>query len=280
MMTKLTLFPALLIASSPLLWAAGPKVKITLPDFTKGDSIPAGATHDWNLGSTGARGWMFSEKMETSTARQIAITKISPNSPADGPLKVGDVILGVGGKKFSYDPRTEFGKALTVAEEKSGLLKVLRWRDGKSETVSLKLTVLGGYSLTAPYHCAKSKRILERGCKQLAEKISNSANRRQNPIIRSLNALALLASGNQTYLGIVKREAEWASNYRADSMATWYYGYAITLLAEYTMATGDRAFLPGLKRLALEASEGQSIVGSWGHKFAGADGRLVGYGMM
>ena len=54
-MTKLTLFPALLIASSPLLWAAGPKVKITLPDFTKGDSIPAGATHDWNLGSTGAR---------------------------------------------------------------------------------------------------------------------------------------------------------------------------------------------------------------------------------
>ncbi|MGB2453684.1 MAG: acetylesterase, partial [Akkermansiaceae bacterium] len=91
MMTKLTLFPALLIASSPLLWAAGPKVKITLPDFTKGDSIPAGATHDWNLGATGARGWMFSDKMETSTARQIAITKISPNSPADGPLKVGDV---------------------------------------------------------------------------------------------------------------------------------------------------------------------------------------------
>ena len=55
MMTKFTLLPALLIASSPLLWAAGPKAKITLPDFTKGDSIPAGATHDWNLGSTGAR---------------------------------------------------------------------------------------------------------------------------------------------------------------------------------------------------------------------------------
>jgi len=279
-MTKFILLPAFLILSSPLLSAAGPKVKMTQPDFTKGDSIPSGATHDWNLGSTGARGWMFSEKMETSTARQIAITKVAPDSPADGPLKVGDVILGVGGKKFSYDPRTEFAKALTVAENKSGLLKVLRWRDGKSATVSLNLTVLGSYSLTAPYNCAKSKRILERGCEQLAEKMSNSVNRRQNPIIRSLNALALLASGNKTYLRIVKEEAEWASNYKAESMATWYYGYAITLLAEYTMATGDRSFLPGLKRLAFEASEGQSIVGSWGHKFAGEDGRLVGYGMM
>lgn len=279
-MTKFTLLPTLLIASSPLLSVAGPKVKITLPDFTKGDSIPAGATHDWNLGSTGARGWMFSDKMETSTARQIAITKITPNSPADGPLKVGDVILGVGDKNFSYDPRTEFGKALTHAEEKSGILKVLRWRDGQSVTVSLNLTVLGSYSSTAPYKCAKSKRILEIGCEQLAEKILNSVNRPENPIIRSLNALALLASGNKAYLRIIKEEAEWASNYRADSMATWYYGYVITLLAEYTAATGDRSFLPGLKRLALEASEGQSIVGSWGHKFAGEDGRLVGYGMM
>jgi hypothetical protein len=33
---------------------------------------------------------------------------------------VDDVILGVGGKRFSYDPRTEFGKALTVAESEAG----------------------------------------------------------------------------------------------------------------------------------------------------------------
>ena len=38
--------------------------------------------------------------------------------------------------------------------------------------------------------------------------------------------------------------------------------------------------MPGLRRIALEAANGQSIVGSWGHKFAGPDGRLVGYGMM
>ncbi|MEZ6066908.1 MAG: DUF6288 domain-containing protein [Planctomycetaceae bacterium] len=68
-----------------------------VPDLTNGDAIPAGATHDWNLGATGARGWMFSEKLTTTAARQIQITKVEPQSPAAEVLEVGDVILGVGG---------------------------------------------------------------------------------------------------------------------------------------------------------------------------------------
>jgi hypothetical protein len=107
---------------------AAPKVTITKPDFTKGDPIPAGATHDWNLGATGLRGWMFSDKLETSDARQVRITKVEKGSPADGKLEVGDVILGVGGKPFSYDPRTEFGKALTAAEAADGKLSLTRWK--------------------------------------------------------------------------------------------------------------------------------------------------------
>lgn len=61
-------------------------------------------------------------------------------------------------------------------------------------------------------------------------------------------------------------------------MATWYYGYVIMLLAEYQMATGDDSFMPGMKRIALKAANGQSDGGSWGHKFAALDGRLFGYG--
>ncbi len=68
------------------------------PDFTQGDPIPEGATHDWNLGPTGARGWMYSNKMETSEARQIYITKVEKGSPADGVLQPGDVILGIAGR--------------------------------------------------------------------------------------------------------------------------------------------------------------------------------------
>ena len=93
---------------------------LEIPDFTKGATIPEKATHDWNLGATGARGWIFSDKMVTTDARQIRITKVEESSPAAGILAVGDVILGVGGKPFAYDPRTELGKALTLAETVAG----------------------------------------------------------------------------------------------------------------------------------------------------------------
>ena len=105
-----------LLAARP----AAAKEKMANPDFTRGDKIPNGAEHDWNLGATGARGWMYCDKMVTTDARQIAVTKVDKGSPADGLLAVGDVILGVGGKPFSYDPRTELGKALTVAESEAG----------------------------------------------------------------------------------------------------------------------------------------------------------------
>jgi S1-C subfamily serine protease len=83
--------------------AAGKKGTMTKPDFLKGDPIPAGASHDWNLGATGSRGWMFSDKRSTADARQIRITEVAKGSPADGILAVGDVILGVAGKPFSHD---------------------------------------------------------------------------------------------------------------------------------------------------------------------------------
>ena len=258
---------------------AAPKGKMALPDFTKGDPIPNGANHDWNLGATGARGWMFSDKMVTSDARQIKITKVAEDSPAIRILKVGDVILGVNEKLFSYDPRTELGKALSAAEAKSGLLSLLRWRDGKTEKVVIKLPILGSYSATAPYNCPKSKRIFEEGCRSLADRISD-LNYKPRAITRSLNALALLASGNPDYIPLVRKEAHWAKDYTTNGYKTWHYGYVIMLLSEYIMATGDQSVMPGLKRLAMESARGQSVVGSWGHKFALEDGRLGGYGMM
>jgi hypothetical protein len=281
---KTPLFPlalaAFIAAPVPVL-AAGKGQPLTVPDFTKGVAIPAGAKHDWNLGPTGLRGWMSCDKMVTTDARQISITKVEKGSPAYGFVLVGDVILGVGGKPFSYDPRTEFGKAVTTAESAAGggKLAVTRWRAGKAEEIVVKLPVLGSYSATAPFDCAKSKRILEQGCQALADKVAKSPHQ-EDPILRSLNALALLASGNPAYLPLVKKEGQWAAGYTSRSMQTWHYGYVIVLLSEYVLATSDQSVMPGLRRLALEAAKGQSAVGSWGHGFARPDGRLGGYGMM
>jgi hypothetical protein len=284
-MKNQTVFFALFVmfSASGANYAIGGGQAAEIPDFTQGAKIPEDAKHDWNLGATGLRGWMYCDKMVTSDARQIAITKVAKGSPAYGILEVGDVILGVGGKAFSYDPRTEMGKALTAAESEagSGELTLSRWRAGSSEEVVVKIPVLGTYSPTAPYDCPKSKRILEQGCRELAKRMEDpSYTRRLDPIPRSLNALALLASGQESYLPLIQKEAQWAASFKDEGMATWYYGYVMMLLAEYKIATGDDSVMPGLKRLALEAANGQSAVGSWGHRFARPDGRLYGYGMM
>ena len=284
-MKNQTVFFALVVVFSAFnaSYAAGGGQAAEVPDFTQGAKIPDDAKHDWNLGATGLRGWIYCDKMVTSDARQIAITKVAKGSPAYGILEVGDVILGVGGKPFSYDPRTEMGKALTAAESEAGngVLTLSRWRAGSSEEVVVKIPVLGTYSATAPYECPKSKRILEQGCRELAKRMEDpSYTRRLDPIPRSLNALALLASGQESYLPLIKKETQWAASFKDEGMATWYYGYVMMLLAEYKIATGDDSVMPGLKRLALEAANGQSAVGSWGHRFARPDGRLYGYGMM
>lgn len=275
----------LILASILTILSAAPQVVLAAekgknPDFTKGEAIPARAEHDWNLGPTGMRGWMYCAGMATTEARQIAVTEVEKGSPSDGVMKVGDVILGVGGKVFSVDPRMELGKAITAAEtaDGGGKLAVTRWREGKSEEVVVPLPVLGSYGATAPFGCEKSKRLLELGCRALAARAGEAE--KKDPIERSLNALALLASGEAEYLPLVKREVEWAAGFKARSMQTWYYGYVMILVGEYVLATGDETMLPGLRRLALEAAKGQSAVGSWGHGFAKGDGRLGGYGMM
>ena len=103
--------------------AAGAKSGMANPDFTRGDAIPAEAKHDWNLGPTGARGWIYTNRMETSEARQIYVTQVEKGSPAEGVLEKGDVILGIADAPFNHDPRTELGKAIGKAEASDGTLR-------------------------------------------------------------------------------------------------------------------------------------------------------------
>lgn len=262
--------------------AVAAEAPVVVPDLTLRAQVPEGAKHDWNLGPTGLRGWMYSNRLVTTDARQILVTTVDKGSPAAPVFQVGDVILGVAGKPFSYDPRTELGKAVTEAETKAGdgKLSLTRWRAGLSEEVVLSLPVRGSFSATAPFGCEKSSRLLGEGCKALAARMSQPGYARTDAIPRSLNAMALLASGKAEYLPLVKAEAEWASRLSVGSMQSWYYGYCTLFLAEYVLTTGDESVLPGLRRLAREAADGQSAVGSWGHGFAIPDGRLGGYGMM
>lgn len=254
---------------------AGPRgAKPPVPDFTQGGKTDG--SHDWTLGPTGARGWMYAWK-HTADARQILVTEVAKGSPADGILQPDDVILGAGGKSFDDDARIQFARALMTAEQDAskGVLKLTRWRAGKTENVEIRLPVMGTYSPTAPYNCKKSAKILELGCQAIVRR-----GLAQVSIPNSINAMALLASGREEYRPVLANYAKLVAELRMDSMATWHYGYALMFLAEYSMATGDQSVMPGIKRLALESANGQSGVGTWGHKFARPDGNLNGYGAM
>ncbi|MCP4888182.1 MAG: acetylesterase [Planctomycetaceae bacterium] len=271
-------------AGSVLLAAGGGQGDVKQPDFTKGDRVPEGWTHDWTLGPTGLRGWIYSDKMVTTEARQILITKVEDGSPADGVIQVGDVVLGIGEKPFYDDPRIVFGKAITAAEREAnrGELRLLRWRDGATETVVVNLPVMGSYHATAPFECSKSLKILQQGCEAIAAKMQRDPTG-GHIITRALNGLALLASGDEAYYPLLRTQAQILSRYnQSTGVRTWQYAYVNLFLAEYVLATGDRSLVDtGLKRITKMVVDGQSVVGSWGHGFVReGSGRLGGYGMM
>jgi HEAT repeat protein len=263
-------------ATLPICAADAPPV----PDFTKGDK-PTEKVHDWTLGPTGARGWIYTANGHSRAARQILVTAVAAGSPAEKALAVGDVILGVEGKNFSDDARVVFAKAIAAAESGKGALHLTRWREGKAEAVVVQLALLGSYSATAPYDCAKSKRILELGIASLAKRMGEgNYGKGMHGISRAMNALGLLASGNKEHAVLLKREAQWAADFKDSGYLSWSYGFVMSFLAEYIMATGDTSVLPGLERLALETARGQSAVGTWGHRFSPNGYNLGGYGAM
>jgi hypothetical protein len=262
--------------------------KPPVPDLTSGGQKDD--KHDWTLGPTGARGWMWGWKLETIDARQILITKVDAGSPADGVLRVGDVILGIGTRPFDRDPRRTLGEAITAAESKRGrgTLRLLRWRDGARKTVALKLPVLGDYALEAPFGCAKSAKILELACQHIARNMKGD-------IDGMMNALALLASGDERYLPQVRELAHQVGSPttklslegRVSGMQAWMWGYRTLFLTEYFLATKDSHVLQAIETYATYIARGQSGVGTWGHGMAWPDlnggelhGSLGGYGAL
>ncbi len=271
-----------------LLWRKGESLTATFqtlaaaPDLTKG-GVPA-ASHDWTLGPTGARGWLFSRGLDTTDARQIRVTHIDPGSPADGVLALDDVILGIDGKPFTSDARRAFGEAIAPAEAeaKHGRLNLLCWRKGAQLEVTVPLQVLGSYSETSPYACPKAARLVEQGCRAIMKSGIEAGKGR---IPANINALALLASGNPAYLDAVKAHAHKVGPpdlqvKMEEGMYAWSWGYDNLFLTEYYLATKDAYVLPAIRELTVKIATGQGYTGTWGHgmRVAGNNGTLGGYG--
>ena len=255
----------------------------TPPDLTK--KIITDDTRDWQLGPAGMNGWVFNKNTRNGgsrEARQILVTRVEKNGPADGKIKVNDIILGVNGKPFTMDARKAFANAINEAEEKAnkGKLKLIVWRDGKKSEVVLQLEVMGSYSDTAPYNCPKTELVIKNAIKYLKDKDLKAE------WIGYNTALGLLSTGDKTLMPKLKKFArkicipgEVINVEDHVSMLSWKVSYKCLFLCEYYLATKDKYVLPTIKEYATKIAMGQSGVGSWGHCFAARanTGSLHGY---
>jgi hypothetical protein len=275
-----TFFKTTALAGTLMLGAANP-LSAQAPDLTK-DAASVDRELTYNLGATGLRGWIYTKAADnldaaqgrtTTASRQILVTHVGAGSPADGLMKVDDVILGVEGKPFNDDARKSIALAIQAAETeaKGGTLKLTVSRAGAVQELSIKLAVLGTYSETAPWDCAKSKRILEQACKVL-EKEELKADW-AGPI----QGLALLATGNPEYLPKVQEFAQRLAAIEVDPDKkpegfvwgeTWGSSNRSIFLCEYFLITKDQKVLPAITKNTLMLARGQSMYGTFGHGFA------------
>jgi Family of unknown function (DUF6288)/HEAT repeats len=262
-----------------------------VPDLTK-DTQAVDRKATYNLGATGLRGWIYTKAADnldaaqgrtTLASRQILVTHVGAASPADGVVKVNDVILGVDGKPFSDDARKSFALAIQEAETeaKGGVLKLLVSRAGQPQELTLKLAVLGTYSDTAPWDCAKSKRIFEKACEVLEkEELSGGWT-------GAVQGLALLSTGNPDHLAKARDLARKLAAAKVDPNKkpetpvwgdAWDLGYRNLFLCEYFLITRDSQVRPVIEQYALQLARGQSMFGTFGHGFADLtkDGKFNG----
>lgn len=279
-----------LLASLPLCFldsAFAKEPPKTTPDLTQ-DTSAVDRDYTYNLGATGLRGWIYTRPANyldslqgrtTLTSRQIFVTHVGIKSPADGAVKVDDIILGVGGKLFDDDARKSIAKAIQDAEKEvnKGVLKLTLSRGGTVLEAKLQLPVLGAYSATAPWNCPKSKRIFEAACAAL-EKEPFKEN-----WATPVNGLAFLATGREQYLPRVRELAHKLAPADLDlskktNGATWELGYRNLFLCEYFLLTGDKEVLHGIKEYSLSMARGQGMYGTFGHGFAALtpDGKFHG----
>jgi hypothetical protein len=224
--------------------------------------------------------------MGATGKKDIKITKVDKGSPADGKVKVGDVVTGVSGASFKVNPRYELAAAIDEAEGPAlnGRL-VLMLKGGK--TAELQLKAYGSFSNTAPANCAKTKALVT----VIANKMITDEKGMTGDQL-GIGWLGLMATGEPKYLDYVKAnltQQDWAKpdrqalmdivNGASSGYVGWYWGYQLITLSEYHLLTGDKSVLPAIEAYALALSKGQDVSGIWGHRMTSPtrDGRLPGY---
>ncbi len=216
---------------------------------------------------------MYNGRLNTTTdggkylgVTGLRVSQFGPNlfvnnayvgSPADGKILHGDYLYAVNGKLFGEDMFAEIAEAITQAEteEGEGIIRFDLMRKGEALSIALQLEVLGTYSSTAPYDCPKTDRIVANAEAFLANYGGVVPG---HPVFANADAMFLLAAGSPEYQGLVRRQVynriaktdidtPIDPDGRASQGGPWDLSADMLLIAEYYLATGDKAVLPYLK---------------------------------
>lgn len=251
-----------------------------------------------NSGSTGGRYLGPTGLRVTPFGPNLFVNNAYVGSPADGRILHGDYLYAVNGKPFvktgEFEIYLQIADEITKAEteEGKGRISFDLLRGDKKMTVELTLEVLGTYSATAPYHCPKTDRIVANAEAFLAQYGGVVPG---HPVFSDADAMFLLAAGSPEYQGLVRRHVYSRiaktdlskpidPNGRDAQGGPWDLSADMLLIAEYYLATGDKAVLPylrhkcdGLTSIQIrpldeegpwpEVQPGQT--GGWRHNFYG-----------
>jgi hypothetical protein len=204
-----------------------------------------------NLGPTGARAIL--------TETTFIVKYIFKGSPAEGRLRLDDVITGAFGKPFTahtfggsphgYEgPIMDLGLGIERAEGKDGRLVLNVSRGKDTLEVKIDLEALGSFSATFPMQCRKSELIRAKALKYLSD--SADAQAVWQAHAKSAVTLALLSSDNPQQQSAGRKMALGWNSIPGPGTWTWDLSFQLITLSEYHLLTGDASVLSTIKALS------------------------------
>lgn len=195
----------------------------------------------------------------------LKVENIVQDGPANGLLKIDDIITGTNGVPFKeQNPFVVIGTAITEAEAEGGRLVLNVTSEQEEKSVIVTIPVQGSYGSNWPLDCRKSKKIISQTALYYYEHLD-----RDKSITSALGYLFLLSTGDDQFLPNIR---DYLMSYQKNTNGevvvgdhTWHNGYNGILVGEYFLRTGDKAVLPLLQAFCDNAKERQFFGIAWGH---------------
>ncbi len=275
----------------------------------------------WNMGLIGAKAWdadkalpgprqggrrRFSsskaDKAGDKGPQRMLIQAIFPGGPgAKAGLRVGDIVVGIGKKKFKDGSLDPLAKALLKAESaaRKNVLTLLVERGGKKVSVEIKIPK-GGKGSNKPDQGVGRQKIFSAAVKWLAGKQTSQGGFPQTLggnngaiVMTCLAGLAWIAEGSTTRSGRYAENLRKAVDFVTGALdapdpfgqrrpgganwdqSNWSYAHAAIFLGELYQHKKSKKLKKELQKIATTLCKRQEVSGGYAHGPGGPNG--LGY---